>query len=227
MLEILVVVTILAILAVFLIAGVNRMLERSRAVACATQLANLGRITMAYANDHKMHFPILWFYTGRTYNFPHPPGGPGRGGPQGSYNLSYYRALGEGGYSGDENDYSWAYSPSDRLSPNERRGWTEGNEPYGMNVDYEYTPFRVLGHEGPAVPYYANASRRNTDRSGYWFQYNRKRGASENKLWARHGGICNVWFTDGRVEAIPEDQLFERLPGATFYRSSSGENVAR
>lgn len=229
LLEMLVVLTILAALAVLLIPNVRKMVDRSKGAACTARLGNLGRMTLAYAQDHRMNFPILWFYTGRTYNFAHPPGRPGRGGPQGSYNLSWYRALGENGYAEDEDDYTWAFSPSDRLNRDERRGWisNQPNQPYGMNIDYEYTPFNLIRHQGPAVPYYATASRGNTSRPGYWFQYNRQQGASNNKLWARHGGVCNVWFTDGRVEAIPEAAIFERLPGAMYYRSFDGENVGR
>lgn len=227
MIESLVVIAVIATIAVLLVPAMGQLIKRSKGVACLGNLSNVGRMTLAYAQDYRMNFPILWVYTGRNYNFAHPTGDASSGGSQGAYNLSWYRALGENGYAEDPNDYTWAYSPSDSLSRNEVRGWAERNQPYGLNIDYETTPFNSLKHQGPPVPFYATASQGNGDRAAYWFQYNRARGASRNKLWARHGGVCNVWFTDGRAEAIPESAIFERLPGANFYRSSKKENVAR
>lgn len=230
LIELLAVIGLIALLAVFLVPAASRFIDRAKGATCLARLNNVGRMTLAYAQDYRGNFPIMWLNRGRTYNFPHPPGRPGRGGPQGSYNLIWYRALGENGYAESENDYTWAYCPSLKLDAVSKRGWPVApNHTYGINADYEYVPFNNLTHQGPAVPFYADAGEivPNGTASDYWFQYNRKRSANESMLWARHGGVCNVWFTDGRAEAVPENAIFERLPGAVHFRSYDNKTVSR
>jgi len=232
LIEVLVAIGIIAVLALLLVPAASRFIDRAKGATCLARLSNVGRMTLAYAQDYRGNFPIMWLYMGRTYDFPHPPGRPGRGGPQGSYHLIWYRALGENGYSENPNDYTWAYCPSLKLSAVCKRGWPVApNHSYGINADYEWVPFNNLRHQGPAVPFYADAAYPAAPgvapRTSYWFQYNRSRGANNSMLWARHGGVCNVWFTDGRVEAVPESAIFERLPGAVHFRTYENETVSR
>lgn len=73
LIEMLVVIAIIALLAAVIIPAVNRGLDNSRRIACASNLRSLGEATLAYVVDHKQKIPFIKASSGPGSGYANPP----------------------------------------------------------------------------------------------------------------------------------------------------------
>lgn len=73
LIEMLVVIAIIALLVSIITPAVNRALEKSRRIACVSNLRSLGQATLGYVVDHKQKIPFLKAPSGPGSGYANPP----------------------------------------------------------------------------------------------------------------------------------------------------------